>query len=59
MPVVARMQLVINEKGGFFGLYRGILPGSIRSFMSNGCSMIVMTFAQRKVSEWGLREKLG
>jgi len=59
MPVVARMRLVIKEKGGFFGLYRGILPGSIRSFMSNGCSMIVMTFAQRKVSEWGLREKLG
>lgn len=58
MPVVARMRLVVKEKGGFFGLYRGLLPGSIRSFMSNGCSMIVMTLAQRKVSEWGWREKL-
>ncbi|XP_031569673.1 mitochondrial ornithine transporter 2-like [Actinia tenebrosa] len=58
LPVITRMRLVIKEKGGFFGLYRGILPGSIRSFMSNGCSMIVMSWAQRKVSEWGLREQL-
>lgn len=55
LPVVARMRLVIKEKGGFFGLYRGIVPGSIRSFMSNGTSMIAMSWAQRKVSRWGLR----
>ncbi|EDO31843.1 predicted protein [Nematostella vectensis] len=59
MPVVARMRLVFREKGGFFALYRGILPGSIRSFMSNGCSMVVMSWAQRKVSDWGLRSKMG
>lgn len=52
---MARMRLVIKEKGGFFGLYRGIVPGSIRSFMSNGTSMIAMSWAQRKVSQWGLR----
>lgn len=55
VPVVARMRLVIKERGGFFGLYRGIVPGSIRSFMSNGTSMIAMSWAQRKVSQWGLR----
>ena len=55
LPVVARMRLVIKERGGFFGLYRGIVPGSIRSFMSNGTSMIAMSWAQRKVSQWGLR----
>ena len=49
------MGLVIRERGGFFGLYRGIVPGSIRSFLANGCAMIVMSFAQRKVSELGLR----
>ena len=49
------MSLVIRERGGFFGLYRGIVPGSIRSFLANGCAMIVMSYAQRKVSELGLR----
>ena len=49
------MYQVFREKGGIRGLYRGILPGSIRSFMSNGTSMIVMSWAQRKVSQWGLR----
>ncbi|XP_068692049.1 mitochondrial substrate carrier family protein S-like isoform X2 [Montipora capricornis] len=55
LPVVARMRLVIKTRGGLFGLYRGIVPGSIRSFMSNGTSMIAMSWAQRKVSQWGLR----
>ena len=54
-PVWRRMQLVIRERGGFFGLYRGIVPGTIRSFLANGTSMIVMATAQRRVSEWGLR----
>eukprot|EP00794_Sanderia_malayensis_P016179 gene16179-17805_t len=44
-----------KERGGFFGLYRGIIPGSIRSFLANGTAMIVMSYAQRKVSELGLR----
>lgn len=55
LPVVVRMRLVIKERGGLSGLYRGIVPGSIRSFMSNGTSMIAMSWAQRKVSQWGLR----
>lgn len=55
LSVLRRMQRVMRERGGFLALYRGILPGSLRSFVANGTSMIVMTAAQRKVSEWGLR----
>ena len=50
-----RMRIIVREKGGFFALYRGIVPGSLRSFVANGTSMIVMTAAQRKASQWGLR----
>ncbi|CAH1775228.1 unnamed protein product [Owenia fusiformis] len=56
MSTLQRMRLVIRERGGFFGLYRGLGPGTIRSFLSNGCSMVVMSWAQRKVSEMGLRD---
>ncbi|XP_070563411.1 mitochondrial substrate carrier family protein S-like [Ptychodera flava] len=56
MPVLQRMRLVIKERGGFFGLYRGLLPGSIRSFLANGTSMVVMAWAQRQVSKMGLRD---
>ena len=55
--VLRRMRAVVRERGGFLALYRGIGPGTIRSFIANGTSMIVMVNAQRKVSEWGLREK--
>ena len=57
LPVLQRMKIVMKERGGFFGLYRGIVPGTIRSFIANGTSMIVMATAQRKVSEWGLRNR--
>ncbi|WAR23697.1 MCFS-like protein [Mya arenaria] len=40
--VLKRMATVIRERG-FFSLYRGILPGTIRSFTANGTSMVVMT----------------
>ncbi|CAK8985624.1 unnamed protein product [Durusdinium trenchii] len=40
---------------GPLGLYRGILPGSVSVFMRNGTASIVMSLAQRKISEWGLR----
>lgn len=40
---------------GPLGLYRGILPGSMSVFMRNGTAAIVMSLAQRKISEWGLR----
>ena len=53
--VLARMRLVVRERGGFFALYRGLGPGTIRSFLANGSSMVVMMYAQRKVTQWGLR----
>ena len=53
--VLRRMRRVIRKKGGFLALYRGIGPGTLRSFVANGSSMIVMQYAQRKVTEWGLR----
>ncbi|XP_033738175.1 mitochondrial ornithine transporter 1-like [Pecten maximus] len=56
MSVLQRMKLIIRERGGFFALYRGIMPGTIRSFLANGTSMIVMSYAQKKVSEMGLRD---
>lgn len=40
---------------GGAGLFRGIIPGSISVFMRNGTAAIVMAFANRKISEWGLR----
>lgn len=55
MTVLQRMRLIIKERGGFFALYRGIWPGTIRSFLANGISMIVMSKAQKKVTELGLR----
>lgn len=57
MTMIQRMILVIKERGGVLGLYRGIVPGTIRSFLANGTSMIVMATAQRKVTEWGLRKQ--
>ncbi len=55
LSVLQRMRGVVRDKGGVLALYRGLGPGTIRSFVANGCSMIVMQAAQRKVSEWGLR----
>lgn len=55
-PVVRRMKRIVQERGGFLALYRGIGPGTLRSFVANGSSMIVMQYAQRKVSELGLRD---
>ena len=49
------MKLVVRERGGFLALYRGIWPGTIRSFLSNGTSMVVMVNAQKLVSHYGLR----
>jgi len=55
MPLISRLKLAYTDRGGITGLYRGIVPGSIRSFLANGCAMIVMSYAQRKVTELGLR----
>lgn len=43
--------------GGPAGLYRGILPGSISVFLRNGTAAVVMSFAQRKITELGLRDR--
>merc|ERR1719408_239295 len=45
----------INYLGGPLGLYRGIVPGSISVCLRNGTAAIVMGFAQRKITELGLR----
>ena len=50
------MQFIYRERGGFVGLYRGIAPGSWRSFLANGAAMVVMQKAQKKVTDWGLRD---
>ena len=42
--------------GGFLGLYRGILPGSLSVFLRNGAAMLVMRQANRKLAEWGLKD---
>ena len=46
----------MKERGGILGLYRGLCPGLCRSYFANGFAMIVMAFAQRKISESGLRD---
>lgn len=55
ISTIQRIKGIIKQKGGLFALYRGILPGSLRSFLANGTSMIMMSFAQRKVTDFGLR----
>lgn len=54
VSVATRMRKVWGERG-FFGLYRGVVPGLTRSFVATGCSMIVIQHAHRKLTEWGLR----
>ncbi|KAI6654992.1 hypothetical protein LOD99_2281 [Oopsacas minuta] len=56
VSLLQRIRLTMRERGGFFALYRGIGPGTIRSFLANGTSMIVMQFAQKKVTDWGIRK---
>ncbi|KAH9367096.1 hypothetical protein HPB48_011021 [Haemaphysalis longicornis] len=55
VSLLQRMRTVYSQKGGWTAMYRGLAPGSIRSFVANGTSMIVMSYAQRKVTELGLR----
>ena len=54
LPVWKRIA-VVRERGGLFALYRGIVPGTIRSFFANGIAMIIMARSQQKMTEWGLR----
>lgn len=45
----------VAQLGGPLGLYRGIVPGSISVFMRNGTAAVVMSFAQKKITDLGLR----
>ena len=55
--IMQRIRFILNERGGLVGLYRG-WSGRDRThvvaFLANGSAMVVMQFAQRKVTEWGL-----
>ena len=55
MSTWQHLKFLYSERGGVLGLYRGIAPGTLRSFIANGSAMVVMQNAQRKVTEWGLR----
>lgn len=48
MSIVQRIKHIASQKGGILGLYRGIAPGSLRSFIGNGFGMVVMQYAQKK-----------
>ena len=50
-----RLAMTFREKG-VTGLYRGIGPGTLRSFLANGISMIMMSNAQKLVTKLGLRD---
>lgn len=56
MSVRQRLMFIVRERGGVLALYRGLGPGLYRSFFANGFAMIIMAYAQRKVSELGLRD---
>jgi solute carrier family 25 carnitine/acylcarnitine transporter 20/29 len=56
MSIYGRLKYTVQQRGGVFALYRGILPGSIRSFIGNGSAMVAMQYCQKKVTEYGLRD---
>lgn len=56
MSIWQRLKFIAVERGGIFGLYRGILPGCLRSFVGNGTGMVVMQWAQRQVTLYGFRD---
>ena len=46
-----RLVSVFQEKG-LFGLYRGLGPGSVRSFLANGLSMAIMLWTEKQMTEY-------
>ncbi|RNA43790.1 carnitine-acylcarnitine carrier [Brachionus plicatilis] len=56
LTVYQRIKYIVKKRGGFLSLYRGLAPGTVRSFIANGSAMVVMQYAQRKVTQWGLRD---
>lgn len=51
-----RLKFIVKERGGVFALYRGIAPGSLRSFVGNGSGMVIMQYLQKKVTQSGIRD---
>jgi solute carrier family 25 carnitine/acylcarnitine transporter 20/29 len=47
---VERARWVVQNRGGFMGLYRGIGPGIARSLIANGSSMVVFDFVKKHTS---------
>lgn len=56
MSILQRLKFIAKERGGLMGLYRGISPGLMRSFVGNGSGMVVMQWAQKQVTAYGLRD---
>lgn len=46
----------IHFLGGYRGLYRGALPGTVAGGLRNGFGMLAMIYAQRLVTQLGLRD---
>ncbi|PRP77869.1 hypothetical protein PROFUN_08543 [Planoprotostelium fungivorum] len=49
-PNLTQRATFLLKQHGLTGLYRGIWPGTLRSMLSNGFSMIVMLTAQKEIS---------
>ena len=50
-----RCKFIMRTQGPL-GFYRGILPGSQSVFLRNGAAMIVMQYANKKMTDMGLRD---
>lgn len=46
----------IMKTQGVKGFYRGIIPGSQSVFLRNGAAMIMMQYAQKKLTQLGFRD---
>lgn len=51
LSLAQRLGVVVREKG-VFGLYRGIGPGSVRSFFANGMAMTVMRWTEKEMTKY-------
>jgi len=46
----------IYRTQGVKGFFRGLLPGANSVFWRSGCSMIVMQYGQKQLTQMGLRD---
>ncbi len=51
LSLTQRLINILREKG-FSGLYRGLGPGSVRSFFANGLSMTVMKWSEKHLTNY-------